>query len=66
MRDSFLEKLGLETMLKLPICVETPILPVGRPRGDVGGECFAPLVLEPKNDTSVERSAPVPGLRDHV
>jgi hypothetical protein len=41
-RDSFLEELGLKTVLKLPICVETPILPVGRPRGDVGGECFAP------------------------
>ena len=40
--DSLLEKLGPDMQLKLPICVGTPILPVGRPREDVGGECFAP------------------------
>ena len=44
--DSLLEKLGPDMQLKLPICVGTPILPVGRPREDVGGECFAPWCVE--------------------
>ena len=42
--DSLLEKLGPDMQLKLPMDVRTPILPVGRLREDVGGECFAPRV----------------------
>ena len=52
--------------VKTCICAECPEPPEGQLEAHVGGECFAPLVLDPKKKvTLMERLASGSGLRGH-